>query len=62
MNLGEFAFDNIDVDLSGASQATIQVKSKLNYSVSGASHLTYKGDPTIGRSEKSGASSTSHKK
>jgi RNA polymerase sigma-70 factor (ECF subfamily) len=62
MDLGEFTFFKVDVILSGASHATIQAKSKLDYSVSGASHLSYRGDPTIGRSEKSGASHAGHKK
>jgi len=62
VNLGDFSMEQADVQLSGASHATIQVKSKLDYSVSGASHLTYGGDPKIGRSEKSGASHAGHKK
>jgi RNA polymerase sigma-70 factor (ECF subfamily) len=62
LDLAKFALDQSDVDLSGASHATIQAKSKLSYSVSGASHLSYRGDPTIGRSEKSGASSAHHQK
>src|SRR5262249_26619402 len=36
VNLAKFTLDQADIDLSGASHATIQVKSKLNYSVSGA--------------------------
>jgi RNA polymerase sigma factor (sigma-70 family) len=62
LDLGNFVLDQATVELSGASHANIQVKSKLNYSVNGASHLTYKGDPTIGKSEKSGVSSVGHKK
>jgi len=62
LDLSDFALDQAAVELSGASHATIQVKTKLNYSLSGASHLSYKGDPTIGEKEKSGASSASHKK
>jgi RNA polymerase sigma factor (sigma-70 family) len=62
LNLAKFALDQADVTLDGASHATIQIKSKLSYSVSGASHLSYRGDPTIGRKEKSGASSAQHMK
>lgn len=62
MNLEKFAVDQTDIELSGASHATILVKSKLDYSLSGASHLNYGGDPTIGRSDKSGASHVGHVK
>jgi RNA polymerase sigma factor (sigma-70 family) len=62
LNLAKFALDQAEVALSGASHATIQVKSKLSYSVSGASHLSFRGEPTIGRKEKSGASFAQHQK
>jgi len=45
------------VDLSGASKAEVQATKHLDYSLSGASHLAYSGQPSIGRSESSGASS-----
>ncbi len=51
-----------DVTLEGASQAKVHVTEKLDYSVGGASHLDYTGDPKIGRSSKHGASHVSHKK
>jgi hypothetical protein len=50
-----------DVTAEGASHATIRVKEKLDYSVNGASHLNYYGDPTIGKSSKHGASHVTHK-
>jgi hypothetical protein len=56
LDLSDFAIEQADVHLSGASQATVNAKSKLDYSVSGASHLGYRGEPTIGRADKSGAS------
>jgi hypothetical protein len=49
------------VKLSGASQATVDVKEALDYSLSGASTLTYRGDPRIGESGNSGASSVVHR-
>jgi serine/threonine-protein kinase len=45
-----------DVTAEGSSHATIRVKEKLDYSVNGASHLSYYGDPKIGKSSKHGAS------
>jgi hypothetical protein len=50
-----------DVTAEGASHATIRVKEKLDYSVTGASHLEYYGDPTIGKADKHGHSHVSHK-
>jgi RNA polymerase sigma factor (sigma-70 family) len=62
LDLSDFAVDQADVHLSGASHATVNAKSKLDYSVSGASHLGYRGEPTIGRRDKSGASHAGHVK
>jgi RNA polymerase sigma factor (sigma-70 family) len=62
LDLKDFALDQADVQLSGASHAAVNAKSKLDYSVSGASHLGYRGEPTIGRSDKSGASHAGHVK
>jgi serine/threonine-protein kinase len=59
--LAELALDAADVELSGASDAAIRVKDLLNYDVSGASHLEYRGEPTIKRAAKSGVSSVSHR-
>ncbi|MBI5034209.1 MAG: DUF2807 domain-containing protein [Chloroflexi bacterium] len=61
LNLNDFSLDSASVSLSGASNARISVKSKLDYNLSGASHLTYDGNPTIGRSSSSGASSVAKK-
>lgn len=55
--LGDFALETAKVKLTGASNATLNVKSKLDYSLSGASRLQYQGNPTIGESHSSGASS-----
>jgi RNA polymerase sigma-70 factor (ECF subfamily) len=59
--LADLAAARANVSLSGASKATVQVKEKLDYAVSGASRLEYRGDPTIGKKQSSGASSVSHK-
>jgi RNA polymerase sigma factor (sigma-70 family) len=55
--LGDFALETAKVKLTGASNATLNVKSKLDYSLSGASRLRYQGNPTIGEARSSGASS-----
>ncbi len=57
LNLGDLSLDSASIDLDGASNATISAKNKLDYNLSGASHLTYDGSPTIGRSSSNGASS-----
>jgi Putative auto-transporter adhesin, head GIN domain len=49
----------IHANLSGASSSNVTAHHKLDYDLSGASHLTYAGNPTIGQSEVSGASSAS---
>jgi hypothetical protein len=49
------------VELSGASRATVPARDTLEYSLSGGSHLEYKGRPSIIRSQSSGGSSTSNR-
>ena len=61
LTLTDLAAARANVTLSGASKATLQVKEKLDYSISGASRLEYRGDPTMGKKQSSGASSVSHK-
>jgi RNA polymerase sigma factor (sigma-70 family) len=56
LNLAGLAVQSARVKLSGASHATVNARGKLDYSVSGASHLTYLGKPTIGKGMKSGVS------
>jgi hypothetical protein len=55
--LEDFASDVIRADISGASNANVFARRKLDYDVSGASHLSYAGNPTIGQAQVSGASS-----
>jgi RNA polymerase sigma factor (sigma-70 family) len=57
VEMADFAVDKAEVKLSGASSAKVQVKGELDYNVSGASHLTYGGDPKIGKKQVSGVSS-----
>jgi hypothetical protein len=54
--LAELVAQQANMDLSGGSQASIQVVGELNYNISGGSRLTYGGDPAIGRSDASGGS------
>jgi hypothetical protein len=59
--LADLATAKATVNLSGASRATVQAKDKLDYTLSGASRLEYRGNPTVGKKATSGASSVSHK-
>lgn len=56
VDLEEFPADEVEVRLSGASRAGVDARRRLAYAVSGASHLEYRGDPSIERRERSGAS------
>ena len=48
--------DNLKIECSGASNAELSVSDILDVELSGASQLTYDGDPAIIRQELSGAS------
>jgi RNA polymerase sigma factor (sigma-70 family) len=61
LRLDDFTLDQADVTLKDASTATVHVKVKLDYELSGASRLVYRGDPAIGKHERSGASTVSRK-
>lgn len=54
--LEDFPVSDADVNLSGASRATVNVNGRLDIDLSGASKLTYTGNPTIGDVDISGAS------
>jgi len=56
MRLRDFAVDDADIILSGASSATINASGSLDVNASGASGLTYTGNPTLGDIEVTGAS------
>jgi len=47
-DLSNFRVQNADVDISGASEATINVDGRLDADVSGVSTLLYIGEPTLG--------------
>jgi len=58
-SLGGFEVKDASVELSGASQARLNVTGRLDAEASGASQLRYLGNPELGRIESSGASSIS---
>ena len=59
LSKGGFPVHNADVKLSGASQATVNLDGRLDADLSGASHLEYIGEPTMGVMTTSGASTVS---
>lgn len=56
MLLGRLPVNNAGISLSGASRGEINCSGRLDASVSGASRLTYSGNPTLGNVNTSGAS------
>jgi len=61
VNLSAFPFDDADIQLSGASQATVNLKGRLDAALSGASSLYFQGNPAMGDITVSGASTVKHK-
>jgi RNA polymerase sigma factor (sigma-70 family) len=59
LTLAEFAVESAAVTLTGASHAKVQAKKELDYDLSGASHLSYAGDPKVGKARATGASRVS---
>lgn len=57
LRLFELDVRNMRLDLSGASEARINVSRELSVEASGASEIRYKGNPKITKTELSGASS-----
>jgi hypothetical protein len=55
--LGGLATTDARVELSGASEASVSPRGRLDAQASGASDLQYSGDPTLGTVQSSGASS-----
>jgi hypothetical protein len=55
-NLSDFRMQNVDVEASGASRAEVYASGRLDAEASGASTVLYSGDPTLGRTNTSGAS------
>jgi hypothetical protein len=50
-----------DVTLDGASNASVLTDGTLNLDISGFSKLNYYGNPTLGKTNISGASNLNHK-
>jgi hypothetical protein len=61
LNMGGFMVNNANVTFSGASNGTINVMGKLDADLSGASKLSYIGEPTMGTINTSGASTITKK-
>jgi hypothetical protein len=59
LRLGNFPVNNVRIDLSGASQATLNLSGTLDANLSGASHVKYLGEPTLGNIRASGGSTVS---
>ena len=60
-NLGDFMVNNANVTFSGASTGTVNLNGQLDADLSGASKLSYIGEPTMGNINTSGAASLSKK-
>ena len=61
VDLADFPVADADVEASGASSATVNPSGSLDADASGASHVYYVGDPTLGKIDTSGASSVERK-
>ena len=59
LDLSNFPVNNANVNLSGASSATIKLNGKLDADISEASHLYYIGEPTMDNIVISGGSTVS---
>jgi hypothetical protein len=58
--LRDYAVNDVDADLSGASTAYLDTGGHLDASISGASRVTYTGQPAIGDLDITGGSSFRH--
>jgi len=61
VELADFTVNNADVRLSGASSGTVNLDGRLDADLSGASKLSYIGEPTMGNINTSGGSTLSRK-
>jgi hypothetical protein len=59
VNLSDFPAADASVQSSGASEVRVDVSGRLQVKASGASEISYHGDPTLTRVETSGSSSLS---
>lgn len=53
--------ENVEIDISGASNAKVYASNKLEAEASGASHITFYGDPEKVETDVSGASNIKSK-
>ena len=56
-DLADFPVADADIEVSGASSATVNVSGRLDVEASGASRVRYRGSPTLGSVDSSGGSS-----
>jgi len=56
-DLAGFPVADADIEVSGASSATVNVSGQLDLEVSGTSRVRYRGNPTLGSVDASGGSS-----
>jgi hypothetical protein len=56
VDMSQFVVGDANVKASGASQVKVNVEGRLDADASGASQIYYRGSPTLGRIESSGAS------
>jgi hypothetical protein len=61
IDLADFPVADAGVEASGASTATVNPSGSLDVGASGASHVYYVGNPTMGKIDTSGASSVERK-
>jgi len=61
VKLADFTVVDTEVELSGASSASINVSGRLDINLSGASRLEYSGNPVLGSVDISGASTMKKK-
>ena len=61
VNLADFILNDANVKLSGASEASINAKGRLDAAVSDASTLYFLGNPTTGDTSVTGASTIKHR-
>ena len=61
LDLEDFTVNNADIRLAGASSCYLNVNGKLDAELSGASRLSYGGNPVMGNIKTAGASTVSKK-
>jgi hypothetical protein len=61
VDLSKFSSTDANVSAGGSSDVTVNVSGRLDADASGASHVYYLGDPTMGEIDTSGGSSVEPK-